>query len=148
VNGQTPTGSQRVLDFLRDRRWHTLAEIEHECGVEGRSRLSDLRRQGHVLERRQNPDGRGKAKFSHRLVQTAFERSLQSEQIAEAEPSQTPSSALARAHDAHVDAGGLAVPPEPAGDDNGWRELFPPESAGETLPPRTRRSSCNLAGAL
>jgi hypothetical protein len=149
-----PTGSERVLEFLRDRRFHTLAEIELECRVEGRSRLSDLRRLGHVLERRRNPGGLGKAKYSHRLAQTAFERSVQDEEIAALEepeagmPASVPGSSsgcglpdggkveVRDASDAGDGSGTVGAGPDPAVDleDAGWRELFPAES-GEALPP-------------
>jgi hypothetical protein len=41
------------------------------------SRISDLRGDGHVIEKRTNPGGTGYGRFSYRLVLTALERSLQ-----------------------------------------------------------------------
>lgn len=62
-------GNLRVLELLRDGRWHTAAEIERVCEVTCHSRISDLRnRHGHLVERRRNPGGTGRGKFMYRLV--------------------------------------------------------------------------------
>lgn len=88
-------GAKRLLAFMRDRSWHTLEELERECLVEGRSRLSELRAAGYILERRRNHGAHGKASYSHRLIQTVEEVALESESLAELEGNACPSSSSA-----------------------------------------------------
>lgn len=148
-------GARRVLLFLRDRRFHTLAEIERECLVEGRSRLSELRAAGYGLERRRNPGGHGKASYSHRLVHTALGRALQDEEIEEsslAEPGRVPE-LDARPGSASVEM--LATTPTPAeanGDSSAEGERIPP-SAGPAVHEFTgaldaRDGECGSAAAV
>lgn len=67
------SGTARVLELLRDRRWHSSAEIEQACRVTCHSRLSDLRREGHVIQKRRNPGCTGREMFSWRLTAESVE---------------------------------------------------------------------------
>lgn len=66
-------GAQRVLELLQDRRWHSSAEIEQACNVTCHSRLSDLRGEGCVIEKRRNRGATGREMFSWKLVATGDE---------------------------------------------------------------------------
>lgn len=94
-------GNLRVLELLRDGRWHTAAEIERLCEVTCHSRISDLRnRHGHVIERRRNPGGTGRATFMYRLVATGSQVGEARVALAELDAGAGSSSASDGSHDA------------------------------------------------
>lgn len=46
-----PSQCDQILAVLRDREWHTTAEIHRRCGFSRlNSRISDLRKRGHVID--------------------------------------------------------------------------------------------------
>lgn len=58
---------KRVLDLMRDNRWHTATEIlEIAEGTEGLRRLRELRDYGYTIEKRRNSESRV---FEYRLEQ-------------------------------------------------------------------------------
>lgn len=93
-------GNERVLQLLRDGQWHTSAEIEEVCQVTCHSRLADLRKVGHVIERRRNKGATGRRMFSWRLTATHVQVDEAREAIAslgeteEGTPARTPSTFL------------------------------------------------------
>lgn len=144
----TQTGNQRLLEFLRDGRWYTTGELARACEVTVHSRVSDLRRLGHVIEKRTNHGQTGYQKFSYRLVQTASQRQLQDESLAELEagsrtPAPTSSSASDCGRSSPPPAGPSSSLPPAGGtyleqdglEDAGWRELYDAHALTETLPP-------------
>jgi hypothetical protein len=85
------TGTQRVLQLLTDGRWHSSAEIEKACEVTCHSRLADLRRDGHVIEKRRNSNATGRHMYSWRLVpQSALAEAAAEPVLAEDETRTTP----------------------------------------------------------
>ena len=144
-------GTQRVLQFMLDRRWHTAAEIEEACQVTAHSRLAELRKH-HAIEKRHNGAGAtGRRMYSYRLVATKDELLGDvDEALAELRDSreEEASGAAPRAPEAETSPGpdGARVGERVVGDpqtlvadhaqlgDAGWRDLFPAETFADTLP--------------
>lgn len=115
-------GSERVLNLLRGGRWWTSAEIEEICKVTCHSRLSELRAEGHVIEKRRNPGGTGRRMFSWRLgasVPALLDAPEVEVPVARALPA-LPSGASSGAATLEEEAGGVVVPspaPSPLSDE-------------------------------
>lgn len=62
------THCERVLARLSDHEWHSSHELTHELQVMTHSRISDLRGQGHVIEKRTVPGETGLRAYEYRLV--------------------------------------------------------------------------------
>jgi hypothetical protein len=65
------TGSQtsRILAVLWDRREHSVPEIHRRAGTSRlNSRISDLRRQGYVIECRRRPHRKGASSYAYQLL--------------------------------------------------------------------------------
>jgi hypothetical protein len=134
------SGTFPVLELLEDRGWHTAAEIEERCNVTAHSRLSELRGDGCVIDKRRNPQATGRRMFSYRLVASAEEMAALDESEARqpaAADSGSSSAGGSERSGSVVGAAGVGASAAPDGEleDAGWRDLFPAESAGEALPP-------------
>ncbi len=61
------SGCARVLRVLGDGEWHTSAELYRSTGCIVHCRISDLRRYGHIIDKR-HVGGRGAESVEYRLV--------------------------------------------------------------------------------
>lgn len=61
------SGCDRVLRMLSDGEWHTSAELYRFTACIVHSRISDLRRHGHIIDKR-HVKGRGAESIEYRLV--------------------------------------------------------------------------------
>lgn len=108
------TGTARVLELLRDRRWHSSAEIEQACRVTCHSRLADLRREGHVIQKRRNPGCTGREMFSWRLTADAIEVADAREALVDTETGSSPLSVSTSAAAAPIQSPEPRPAPDPA----------------------------------
>jgi hypothetical protein len=62
-----PTHVERVAAVLADNEWHTSAELYHRTRSVVHSRISDLRKRGHLIEHRRT-EGNDAGSYEYRLL--------------------------------------------------------------------------------
>lgn len=61
------SGCQRILDLLDDGEWHSSRELYRTSETVVHSRISELRKRGHLIEHR-HQGGNGTAAHAYRLI--------------------------------------------------------------------------------